>query len=78
LNDSTNKLLTFEEYEQVGFTIKNYIEVHAGSVKDHWTNETADQYSAGGAGAVVTDEYTQRMYPPASIELAANGAISQV
>jgi len=76
--NAANNLLTFEEYEQVGFSIKNYIEIHAGSVKDHWTDETATSFTVGGAGAARSDEYTHYIFGTSSVELAANGAISQI
>lgn len=76
--NAANNLLTFEEYEQVGFSIKNYIEIHAGSVKDHWTDETALSFAVGGAGAARSDEYTHYIFGTSSVELAANGAISQI
>lgn len=70
--DITNNLLSFEEYEEIGFDIKNVIDIHAGSVKDHWTEETAAGWVdlLGGATAF-TDDSTVFMYGTSSIKVVA-------
>jgi len=73
---ATNNVLTFEEYEEVGFSIKNYIEIHAGSVKDHYTDNKGG-WSVGGGGAV-DDSDVQRIYGTKSIELTSTGAASRI
>ena len=46
-SDATNNiLLPIEVGEKVGFDIRNYIEVYAGDVKDHWTEGNAGDYTA--------------------------------
>lgn len=71
--DVTSNLLSFEEYEEIGFDIKNKIEIHAGSVKDHWTEETAASYGNFVGVTAVTDETTIYMYGAASLKAVAVG-----
>ena len=71
--DITSNLLSFEEYEEIGFDIKNKIDIHAGSVKDHWSEETAAGWLWDLVGATaVTDETTIYMYGAASLKAVAN------
>lgn len=39
---ATNNILLFDYGEQLGYDIKNYIDIHMGGVKDHWTDENAE------------------------------------
>lgn len=70
----SNNLLDFEEYEQIGTDIYNSIEVHAGSVKDHWTNGNAgDWVTLLGDASVMTDYTVTWMSGGASIAVALGG-----
>ncbi len=54
---ANNNLLSFEEYESIGVDIKNYIEIHGGSLKDHWTEGNASDWSVlTGAGTTMDDD----------------------
>jgi len=67
-----NNLLSFEEYEEIGYDIKNLIEVHAGSVKDHWTDGNAAQWTDLLAGGTTfSDETTVYIYGAESIKVVA-------
>jgi len=66
-DDPTNNLLTFQEYEQVGTSIKNRIEIHAGSVRDHYSDGNQDDFSTDGAAAVADSD--THIYGIQSIEL---------
>ena len=68
----TNNLLSFEEYENIGTDIKNIVEIHAGSTKDHWTEGgSADWTTLIGAGSAITDETTVFIYGVSSIKFVA-------
>lgn len=38
---ATNNILRFDRGEQLGYGIKNDIDIHMGGVKDHWSDENA-------------------------------------
>ena len=67
-----NNLLFFEEYEEIGYDIKNLIEVHAGSVKDHYTDGGAAQWTDLLAGGTTfSDETAVYIYGSESIKVVA-------
>jgi len=67
---ASNNLLNFEEYESIGNDIKNYIEIHAGSTKDHWTNgNAADWETFEGVGSTIIDWKTTYMRGGASLSV---------
>jgi len=70
--EPTNNLLSFEEYENIGTDIKNIVEIHAGSTKDHWTEGgSADWTTLIGAGSTITDETTVFIYGVSSIKFVS-------
>lgn len=77
--DVTNNLLSFEEYEQVAKGIRNWIEISAGSVKDHYTEENGVlDWSVAGAGAAVADDTAKYIWGRGSIYFTTVAAVSQV
>jgi len=72
-DSAANNILTFEEYEQVGTTIKNYWEIHAGSVKDHYTNQGAYLFT-DAAGATTTDEIHADYFGGSCLKIAFTAA----
>lgn len=59
VGDVTTNLLKFIEGEEDATTVKNYIEVSAGPLKDHYTEDSSD--FTPGAGCSVADEYTIKL-----------------
>jgi len=57
-NSLTNNVLLFDMDERSGFGIKNYVEVSAGSVEDHYTDLNASHWGNGGTNTAITDEST--------------------
>lgn len=72
VNGVSNNLLSFTEYESIGFDIKNVIKIHAGSVKDHWTDETASSWGNIVGVTTITDETTIFTQGTASLKLVAS------
>ena len=69
---AVNNLLSFEEYEEIGYDIKNLIEIVGGSVKDHWTDGGAAQWTdLLGGGSTITNETTVYIYGSESIKVVA-------
>lgn len=52
-----NNILRLENGEEVGFNIKNYVEGHAGSLQDHYTDMNAANWTPL-AGCTITNENT--------------------
>jgi len=76
VGDPTNNLLSFDEFEQEGGDIRNIIEISAGNVKDHYTEENPTGWTAGGGGAIASETTTHFIYGLGSIELTCTGASS--
>lgn len=53
--DATNNILRLEFGERMGFNIKNYVEVQAGSLEDHYTDLNANHWTGFG-GDVPSDD----------------------
>ncbi|KKK85776.1 hypothetical protein LCGC14_2769910, partial [marine sediment metagenome] len=70
--DPTNELLTFDEVEVDGFTIKNHFEVHAGSVKGHYDNQGAYLFTDAG-GATTTDEIDTALFGGSCLKVTCVG-----
>jgi len=60
----TNNILNLSEGEEIGDQIKNYCELYAGEVKNHWTNGGTADWTPG-FNCTISDEYTIKM--PGSI-----------
>ena len=74
---STDTLLTFEELEQVGVSIKNFIKVSGGPADDHYTEDKAGWQTAGAAAAA--DDTTIVVKGDKSIKMTINAAgVSQI
>ncbi len=70
--DPTNELLTFDEIEVDGYTIKNHFEAHGGSVKDHYTNQGAYLFTDAG-GATTTDEINDAYFGGSALKITCVG-----
>ncbi len=67
-----NNLLDFIEYEEIGFDIKNLIEIHGGSMKDHWTDANAlDWVDLLGGATAFSNEGTVFLNGSGSIKVVA-------
>ncbi len=67
-----NNILSLEESEEIGYDIKNYIELHGGSLKDHWTEgNSADWTDLLGGATAFADETTVTIYGASSIKVTA-------
>ena len=67
-----NELLSFDEVEVDGYTIKNHFEAHAGSVKDHYTNQGAYLFTDAG-GATTTDEINTAYFGGSALKITCVG-----
>lgn len=63
---AANNILRLEIGETLGFAIKNYVEAHAGPLKDHWTDMNSAAYTAG-ANNLLSDETTLFLYGKGAI-----------
>ncbi len=70
--DPTNELLSFDEIEVDGYTIKNHFEVHAGSVKGHYDNQGAYLFTDAG-GATTTDEIDPDLFGGSCLKITCVG-----
>ena len=71
VGDPTNNLLSFTEYEEIGFDIKNVMDIHCGSVKDHWTDDTAASWGNLAGVTVITDDTNIFTQGVASLKMVA-------
>ncbi len=71
-DDPSNNLLTFDEVEVDGYTIKNHFEVHAGSVKGHYDNQGAYLFTDAG-GATTTDEVDPAYFGGSCLKITCVG-----
>ena len=75
VDDAANNMISFEEYEEIGADIKNRIEIHAGSLLDHYTDgNSADWDDVDGGAATFADETTAVYRGSASIDVILNDA----
>jgi hypothetical protein len=58
-DDPTSNILNFIEGEEDADTVKNYIEMSAGELKDHYTDDIA--HWAGAGATSVSAEYTHKL-----------------
>lgn len=72
----TNNILRLEKGEKIGFSIKNYIELHAGGLQDNWTDLNASDWSSAAAAAcgAPTDEPIIYLAGKGAIRVTATGA----
>lgn len=55
-NSITNNILSIEKGERIGFDIANYVDVYAGTLSDHWTDDNSGDWTGNDANVTIADE----------------------